>query len=111
VLTGGDDRDVFRFFDGDLATIRGAADRITDFDHALNERIRLDGVDANATLGGDQTVTSIGAGAFTGVAGQLHYAQSGGNTYIEGDTDGDGVADIVLRPDGLHALGASDFVL
>jgi hypothetical protein len=35
----------------------------------------------------------------------------GGNTFIEGDTDGDGVADFVIRLNGLINLVAGDFVL
>jgi hypothetical protein len=42
---------------------------------------------------------------------QLHYAQAAGNTYVEGDTDGDGLADFVIALTGLHALAAGDFVL
>ena len=32
-------------------------------------------------------------GAFTGSAGELRYSQSGGNTYVSGGINGDGVAD------------------
>ncbi len=110
-LTGGTDRDVFQFRDGDFGATRGLADVITDFSHADAEKIQLNLVDANTATAGNQAFTFIGAGTFTGVAGQLHYAYQAGNTYVEGDTNGDGTADFVIALTGTHVLVASDFVL
>jgi hypothetical protein len=62
-------------------------------------------------LGGDQAFSFIGTGAFSNTAGQLRYEQISGNTYVEGDTNGDGVADFMIRFDGLHALVSGDFGL
>jgi Ca2+-binding RTX toxin-like protein len=110
-LTGGADRDVFQFRDGDFGTTRGVADVITDFSQADAEKIQLNLVDADTTLSGDQAFVWIGNGAFTGIAGQLHYAQASGNTYVEGDTNGDGTADFVIALTGTIDLSAMDFVL
>ncbi len=110
-MTGGTGRDVFQFRDGDFGATRALADLITDFSHADAEKINLQLVDANITAGGNQAFAFIGSGAFTGVAGQLHYAQVAGNTYVEGDTNGDGTADFVIALTGLHTLIASDFAL
>jgi Ca2+-binding RTX toxin-like protein len=110
-LTGGADRDVFQFRDGDFGTTRALADVITDFSHAAAEKIQLNLVDADTIAGGNQAFAWIGNGAFTGVAGQLHYAQAGGNTYVEGDTNGDGTADFVIMLIGTVNLVAGDFVL
>ncbi len=110
-LTGGAARDVFQFRDGDFGATRALADLITDFSHADAEKIHLSLVDANTTAGANQAFAWIGNGAFTGVAGQLHYAQAGGNTYVEGDTNGDGAADFVIALTGTVNLVASDFVL
>jgi Ca2+-binding RTX toxin-like protein len=110
-LTGGADRDVFQFRDGDFGTTRALADVITDFSHAAAEKIQLNLVDANTVAGGNQAFVWIGSGAFTHVAGQLHYAQAGGNTYVEGDTNGDGLADFVIMLTGTVNLAAGDFVL
>ncbi len=110
-MTGGAARDVFQFRDGDFGATRALADVITDFSHADAEKINLNLVDANVIAGGNQAFAFIGSGAFTGVAGQLHYAQAAGNTYVEGDTNGDGLADFVIALTGLHGLVASDFVL
>jgi Ca2+-binding RTX toxin-like protein len=110
-LTGGTERDVFQFRDGDFGATRGLADTITDFSQADAERIQLNLVDADTTAGGNQAFAWIGNAAFTGIAGQLHYAQAGGNTYVEGDTDGDGLADFAIALTGAVTLLASDFVL
>ena len=82
------------------------------------ERYRSDGdlidlsaVDANSLAGGDQAFAFIGTGAFTNVAGQLRYEQVGGNTYVYGDTNGDGIADFMIRVDGPHNLVLGDFVI
>jgi hypothetical protein len=111
ILTGGSERDVFFFAEGDGAATRGGADTITDFSQADAEKIRLDQIDANVNAGGNQAFAWIGNAAFSGVAGQLHYVHAGGNTYVEGDTNGDGTADFVLNLTGTINLVAADFVL
>jgi Ca2+-binding RTX toxin-like protein len=109
---GGTGADEFIFGNGDFAGMTSAtADRIHDFSQAEGDLIRLDGVDANSGLAGDQGFAFIGSGAFTGTAGELRYAQISGNTYVQGDTDGDGQADFWIRLDGLHALANGDFIL
>ena len=49
--------------------------------------------------------------AFSHTAGELRYEQISGNTYIEGDTNGDGIADFMIRADGLHAFVGTDLVV
>jgi hypothetical protein len=51
--------------------LAGSTDVITDFSRSDRDRISLSGIDANASVGGDQAFTFIGTGAFTGSAGQL----------------------------------------
>jgi len=87
-----------------------AADEITDFTHG-EDHIRLNYVDANSLLTGDQAFAFMGTSAFDGHAGELRYEQISGNTYVEGDTNGDGIADFVIRVDGLHTLTSGDFAL
>ena len=48
---------------------------------------------------------------FSGAAGELRYAHAQGNTYIEGDTNGDSFADFMIRLDGMHVVDAADFVV
>jgi hypothetical protein len=63
--------------------------------------------------------TFIGAAPFSGdpthgwdlAPGELRYQQSNGFTYVMGDVNGDGEADITIALQGTHALTASDFVL
>jgi hypothetical protein len=110
-LTGGAGRDVFQFRDGDFGPTRGLADLITDFSHADHEKIQLHLADADTTTAGNQAFAWIGSGAFTGVAGQLRYAHAAGDTYVEGDLDGDGLADFAIALAGLHTLVVGDFVL
>ena len=84
---------------------------VHDFSRAEGDRIDLRLVDANSTRDYDQAFAFIGNAAFSGTAGELRYRQLSGNTYVLGDTNGDGVADFWIRLDGLHSLNAGDFVL
>src|SRR5690606_33235895 len=92
-LTGGAGADTFFFGEGEVGSGAASADIVTDFSHADGDKIHVRRIDANTGAGGDQNFTFIGDGAFTGVAGQLHCVQAGPNTFIEGDTNGDGLAD------------------
>jgi Ca2+-binding RTX toxin-like protein len=109
-MTGGADRDVFQFRTGDTANTRTFADIITDFDQGQNERIQLVGIDANDNLGGIQSFEWIATNAFSNTAGEMRFEQVGGDTFIEGDTNGDGVADLVIRLTGLYNLTANDII-
>jgi len=112
VLTGGAGTDKFIFRDGDFGgNTASTADRITDFSHGSRDLISLIGVDANANTVGDDAFSWIGTSAFHHVAGELRFAQAGGNTFVQGDTNGDGLSDFWIRLDGLVNLQASDFQL
>ena len=106
-LTGGAGRDVFRFDDGH--TPAGAADRILDFD-PLRDTIDLGPVDA-IVGGSDSSFVWIGAGRFSGEAGELRYAVAGDELRLRGDTDGDGQADLVILASHLDSLAADHFLL
>ena len=109
---GGAGSDTFVFGDGDFGgTSAATADRIQDFAQAQGDLIDLSGVDANTGLGGDQGFAFIGTAAFSGSAGELRYEQSGGSTYVTGDTNGDGIADFMILLDGTHTLAGGDFVI
>jgi Ca2+-binding RTX toxin-like protein len=111
-LRGGTGADTFVFRDGDFAGLTpSTSDRIIDFSHSEGDRIDLAQVDANAGLGGDQDFTFIGSSAFHDVAGELRYEIINGNTYVYGDTNGDGLADLMIRLDGSHALVSGDFIV
>lgn len=109
-LTGGLGKDEF-VFNAVGESTPGARDVITDFNRSQNDKISLGGIDSNTLLSGNQAFTFIGAAAFSGVAGQLRYASSGGVTLVSGDVNGDGVADFQIELTGTLAPVASDFVL
>lgn len=110
-LTGVAGADNFVFATGESNKLHTSADRITDFSHAQGDHIDLSRIDAKTAVTGDQAFSFIGTAAFSKVAGQLHAVADGGNTYIEGDVNGDGLADFAIRLDGAVTLVAADFVL
>jgi Ca2+-binding RTX toxin-like protein len=110
VLTGsgGEDRFVF-LAPGDTANTPDFADVITDFTQGT-DIIDLSSIDAKTGTTGNEAFKFI-KGAFTNAAGQLHAVASGGNTLVEYDRTGDGLADGVIVLNGLFTLTAADFVL
>jgi Ca2+-binding RTX toxin-like protein len=109
-LTGGLGKDQFVYTSlGDSAP--GAHDLIADFSRSQNDKISLSAIDANSAVGGNQAFAFIGTSAFTNVAGQLRYENSGGTTMIFADVNGDGVADLQIQVAPPLILVASDFIL
>ena len=53
----------------------------------------------------------VGSSGFSDHAGEVHYVISGTQSIIEGDINGDGIADFQIALTGKHALVASDFLL
>jgi Ca2+-binding RTX toxin-like protein len=112
MLSGGAGADRFEFDDGDFSGLTSTTcDSISDFSQLDGDRIALDQVDSNSLLGGDQAFAFIGTASFTNSAGQLRYEITGGNTYVYGDVNGDGVADFMIQLLGSHAPTEADFVL
>ncbi len=109
-LTGGGGLDQFVFRDGDPSG-RSRADRRGDRFQPCRGRppSKLSAMDVYTGARGRPEVRLPRRGAFTGVAGQLHYVQGGGTTYVEGDVNGDGTADFALRLNGLVTLVGADF--
>ncbi len=96
---GGAGADTFAF-----ATVAdsplGAADHIADYQ--FGDTIDLSAIDADSGTLGDQAFSWIGTGEFSHTAGELRL--NGGQ--LEGDTNGDGVADLAIR---VTANTAADF--
>ena len=104
-LYGGAFADQFVFSDVSHSAA-GARDEIMDFSSADHDYIDLSLIDANTALMGDQAFTFHGSAAFSGVAGQLRVA----GVFVEGDVNGDAVADFVLAVFGSTPV-ETDFVL
>jgi Ca2+-binding RTX toxin-like protein len=83
VLTGdtGADRFVYMTLTDSPVAV-GLRDQIRDFSHAQGDRIDLSAIDA-ITGGANNAFTFIGAGAFTGMAGQIHADAYGSNWSVE----------------------------
>jgi hypothetical protein len=113
-MTGGGGADTFRYITT-LDSTGAAMDEILDFAPGT-DKIDLSRIDANSLAGGDQAFSWIGSNAFTGSgaasAGELRAYQNNGIWFVEGDTDGNGVADLVisLTVIGPTPLGQAEFV-
>ncbi len=85
-------------------------DRIRDFSSAQGDKIDLSLIDANTILGGNNDFTL--SASFTGVAGQLIHGATATGYLVQGDVNGDAVADIVFQVDlvGTSSLTAADFI-
>jgi Ca2+-binding RTX toxin-like protein len=126
MLTGGAGADRFVFGSAaDIATKSGAVwlhDTVLDFDAGgattAVDLLDFSAIDANSKTTKDDAFSLIGNKAFGGTAGQLRYADTGAidgagrHVYlIEGDLNGDKIADFQFEVHLVGTLGASDFVL
>jgi Ca2+-binding RTX toxin-like protein len=105
-LTGGADADVFAWRSTAEAGFGVGRDVVSDFAVGV-DKLDLSAMDAHTLLAGDQAFSFIGATAFSGVAGQLRYV--GG--VLQGDTNGDAVADFQIQLLGSPVITIADMVL
>jgi len=108
--TGGAGTDTFRLSTQYESGLGASADRITDFASGTDV-IDLGFVDADTTAGGNQAFTFVGNAAFSSTAGELRYYDDGTDTWVQGDTNGDGMADFEIALTGVLTLVATDFIL
>ncbi|HEX6375385.1 MAG TPA: M10 family metallopeptidase C-terminal domain-containing protein, partial [Allosphingosinicella sp.] len=98
LMTGGGGADKF-LYNKSAESTSASMDQILDF-AAGTDKVDLGKIDANTLAAGDQAFTWIGSNAFGGTgaasAGQLRAYQSNGSWFVEGDTNGDGTADLVI---------------
>lgn len=106
VLTGGAGVDTFYFTATTDSNASTGRDTITDF-VSKTDKIDLKSIDASTKTTGDQAFSYIGAAAFSKVAGQLHFV----NGMLEGDVNGDGVADFQIIVQNVSAFATGDFIL
>ena len=106
VLKGNAGADTF-FFLSSQTGIGRDADRIMDFNQTEGDKIGL--LDLNFFLPND--LDFIGSAAFTGQNGEVRFEQSGTNTWVHTDIDGDAVSDFDVLCVGLINFTANDFIL
>jgi Ca2+-binding RTX toxin-like protein len=109
-LRGGLGSDLFVYKSASESTAT-ATDHILDFESS-SDLINLQAIDADTNTGGDQAFSFIGQNAFSHTAGELRISGSGSTWFVEGDVNGDGVADLVIQVDTFRGnpLQASDFM-
>jgi serralysin len=107
---GGADRFVYTSIKASTTDAAGR-DTIADFHHSQSDRVDLSRIDANTHADHDQAFTFIGTRPFTGQAGQLDYAVSGGNAMVFGDINGNSKADFAIELANVTKLVSSDFKL
>lgn len=109
--TGGTGNDTFAYAAiTDSAVGTASRDVISDFVRG-QDKISLSGIDGIRGTASNDAFSFIGANAFSGVAGQLHYVLGNGITLVEGDVNGDRIADFQIELTGRMSLAATDFVL
>ena len=84
-------------------------DHIVDFSKA-DDLIDVSAIDARTGVAGNQVFDFI-AGAFTGAKGELRAVNSGANSIVQGDVNGDKHVDFTILVENVNNLHAFDFVL
>ena len=108
-LTGGTGNDTFIFKTiKDLGKTDIKLDVITDFT-AGEDHIQLY-FDANTKVAGTQKFNFIGTSFFTHTAGELRYKTTEGSIVLQGDTNGDGNYDFLIKVLGVTSLQSTDFI-
>jgi Ca2+-binding RTX toxin-like protein len=105
-LIGGSGRDTFNF--NAISESRPAKrDSIADFRRNY-DKIDLRGIDADQDhTAGNQDFVFIGSRSFTGRDGELRFSKG----LVQGDVNGDKIADFAIKVDAAKFLTASDFDL
>ncbi len=110
VVTGGDGRDRFQFLPSALGTATQNSFTFTDFAPAAGERLDLSRIDAIAG-GGNDAFAFIGATPFSSTAGELRWEDQGGFRLVQGDVNGDAIADLTIYLANLAPVQAVWFAL
>ncbi len=107
-LTGGSGADTFRFTSAADAPTNGGHDDILDFRHADGDVIDF----SQISSGSGVALVFLGVGtSFSSTAGELIATKGGDGYLVEGDLDGDGVADFAVQVATSTKLIATDFLL
>ncbi len=106
-LWGGGGNDVFIY--RTVADSPGTA-RDTIHDFGSGDLINLSQIDA-VSGGGNDAFTFIGSNAFGNHAGELRATFADGDWTVQGDVNGDGIADIEFVVSSDHPIVGTDFIL
>lgn len=104
----GEDRFIYTAI-SDSGPSAQARDQIADF--ATGDLIVLSAIDADASTLANDAFNFVGTAAFSNTAGELRRFSEGGDTIVEGDVNGDGLADFQIAVAGGPMLSAGDFLL
>lgn len=104
-MAGGGGDDIFVF--NSVSEIR--SDKIRDF--KSGDLVDLSRIDASSATSGNQAFDFVGDAGFSGAAGELRYEALTDRLLLQGDVDGDGLADFTIEMMGLNSLQASDLIL
>jgi hypothetical protein len=91
----------------DSTVAAGGRTTITDFSSAQGDKIDLSELATSLR----ETLTFIGAAAFSGVAGQVRYSPSGADTLVTLDSTGSGQPNFSILLKTQYTLASSDFIL
>lgn len=103
--------DLFRVLPAALGPVAQSLTALEDLDRALGEVIDLSAIDAVAGTAQNDAFAFIGTAAFGGVAGQLRWQAEGAVQRVQGDVNGDCIADLTLLVRAPGPVAADWFVL
>jgi VCBS repeat-containing protein len=106
-LIGGLGADVFLYYLATESTVANS-DKIKDFKASEGDKIDLSFIDASTAVGGNNDFALVSS--FTRVAGQLVITTTSSGVYwVQGDVNGDGVADLQIEVRSDTPLTDNDF--
>jgi FG-GAP-like repeat/RTX calcium-binding nonapeptide repeat (4 copies) len=113
-LSGNAGSDSFNYSSISDFGLGGIRENITDFQTG-SDTLNFSEIDSNINLDGNQDFSFIGSNAFTATgqasAGELRVYAVGGALIVEGDIDGNGIADFQLQLDHATILLEQDLIL
>ena len=110
-LSGGDGSNLFAYTSIQQSQPKPSSrDTILDFTSGV-DRIDLSVINDKLEASGKKPFHFIGEEEFTGQRGELIYIDFGKYLVVEGDRNGDAVADFAIKVFGASSLAAADFVL
>jgi serralysin len=113
ILIGGAGADTFVFAKDMItpASLATSTDAIKDFSAAAGDMIDLSAIDAISSTSANEAFTWIGSQSFHKVAGELRFTTVSSGGLLQGDINGDGVADFAIKLILLTTLSVDHIVL